>query len=167
VRPFRDDIAHHSTRFRSGVMTGEPMRDAPMDWPKVGETIGPSDFGPFTLERLARYAIASGDDNPLHLDRAVALAAGLKAPPVHGMLMMSCFERALRQWRRDFAIVRLAGKFLRPVFAGQSISITGRVLRSSLASRPELLLRLMARGEDGDLAIVAEATLAQSGAGTV
>lgn len=139
-------------------MTG--IRGALADWPKIADTIGPHNFGPFSREQLARYAAVSGDDNPLHLDPAIAVAAGLAAPPVHGMLMMSCFELALKQWRGDCAITRLAGKFLRPILAGQGISITGRVLRSSLAPRPELILRLMARGPAGDIAIVAEATLA-------
>jgi acyl dehydratase len=132
---------------------------APVDWPKVGQTIDRRDFGPFAPEQLARYAEISGDDNPLHLDPHVAEAAGLERPPIHGMLMMSCFEPALRQWRSDVAICRLSGKFLRPVLVGESISVSGRVVRSSLAPRPELLLRLMAHGPNGDLAILAEATL--------
>jgi acyl dehydratase len=132
---------------------------APPDWPTVGQTIDRRDFGPFTAEQLARYASASGDDNPLHLDPAVATAAGLEMPPVHGMLMMSCFEPTLGQWRRDVAIYRLAGKFLRPVLVGQSIAISGRVVRASRAPRAELFVRLMAHGPNGALAILAEATL--------
>jgi len=134
---------------------------APADWPKTGEEIGPLGFGPFEREQLARYAAVSGDDNPLHLDARVATAAGLAAPPVHGMLMLSCFEPALLGWRRDIIVSRLSAKFLRPVLAGQGISISGRVVRSNLAPRPELVLRLTARGPDRELVIVAEATLLQ------
>jgi acyl dehydratase len=140
-------------------MTDAPASPPPHDWPKVGETIGRTDFGPFGPERLARYAQASGDDNPLHLDPDVAAALGLEAPPIHGMLMMSCFEPALRRWRRDVVICRLSGKFLRPIFVGRSISVTGRVARAILEPRPELLVRLMAHGPNGDLAILAEATV--------
>ena len=131
----------------------------PRDWPKVGETIGKTDFGPFGPESLARYAQASGDDNPLHLDPAVAAALGLEAPPIHGMLMMSCFEPALRRWRRDVAICKLSGKFLRPIFVGRPISVTGRVARATFDPRPELILRLMVHGPNGELAILAEATV--------
>jgi len=132
---------------------------APADWPKVGETLPRTDFGPFGPERLACYAKASGDDNPLHLDAAVAGAVGLAAPPIHGMLMMSCFEPALRRWRGDIVIAGLSGKFLRPIFVGAAVSVTGRVARASLSPQPELLLRLMAHGPNGDLAILAEATV--------
>ena len=136
-----------------------PDAAAPRDWPRVGEAIGKTDFGPFGPERLARYAQASGDDNPLHLDPAVAAALGLEAPPIHGMLMMSCFEPALRRWRRDVAICRLSAKFLRPIFVGSAISVTGRVARATFDPHAELLLRLLAHGPKGELAILAEATV--------
>jgi acyl dehydratase len=68
------------------------MEPVPPDWPKAGDEIRAQDFGPFTREALARYAAVSGDDNPLHLDPNAARAAGLAGPPVHGMLMLSCFE---------------------------------------------------------------------------
>ncbi|VFU07467.1 MaoC family dehydratase [Methylocella tundrae] len=138
----------------------EAAAGAPLsNWPKVGETIGRTDFGPFSGSHLRRYALVSGDDNPLHLDASAAAAVGLEAPPVHGMLMMSCFEPALRHWRRDIIICRLSGKFLRPVLRDGAISITGRVARAVLEPRPELFLRLMAYGPNGDLAILAEATV--------
>ncbi len=137
---------------------------APIDWPKVGETIGRTEFGPFAPDYLARYAEASGDDNPLHLDAATAAAVGLPAPPVHGMLMMSCFEPALWRWRDDIFIARLSGKFLRPVFVGAAVGVSGRVARASLTPRPELMLRLMAHRQNGDLAILAEAIVWPSGA---
>lgn len=140
-------------------MSDEAAGTAPLNWPKVGETIGRMDFVPFAPEHLRRYALVSGDDNPLHLDAKAAAAVGLEAPPVHGMLMMSCFEPALRHWRRDIIIRQLSGKFLRPVLAGRAISVTGRVARAILEPRPELLLRLMAYGPNGDLAILAEATV--------
>ena len=110
----------------------------------------------------------SGDDNPLHLDPEIAKLAGLDAPPLHGMLMMSHFEPALMtwiaSWRRDVKIAKLSGKFLRPVLAGQAITISGKIVRSSLEPQPHLILRLMAHGAGRDLAILAEATLLPRGA---
>jgi acyl dehydratase len=132
---------------------------APPDWPSAGEAIGAQDFGPFEQEALARYAVVSGDDNPLHLDPQAARAAGLAGTPVHGMLMLSCFEPWLMEWRRDLFIARLSAKFLRPVLAGEGIRLVGRVLRSQVAPRPELILRLTARGRGDDLVILAEAAV--------
>lgn len=138
---------------------GEGAPAIPADWPGAGETIPPMVFGPFAPAALSRYALASGDDNPLHLDAGIAAAAGLPGPPVHGMLMMSCFEPALMRWRDDIVICRLSAKFLRPVFAGAEIVISGRVARASVAPRGELMLRLLAHGPNGDLAVLAEATI--------
>jgi acyl dehydratase len=132
---------------------------APPDWPKAGEEIDAQNFGPFTRDALVRYAAVSGDDNPLHLDAEAAKAAGLAGPPIHGMLMLSCFEPLIMGWRRDLFIARLSAKFLRSVLAGEGIRVLGRVLRSESVPRPELILRLTARGPNDDLVILAEAAV--------
>jgi acyl dehydratase len=135
------------------------MEPAPPDWPKAGDEIRAQNFGPFAREALARYAAVSGDDNPLHLDPEAARAAGLAGPPVHGMLMLSCFEPLIMRWRRDLFIARLSGKFLRPVLAGEGIRVSGRVMRRRDVPRPELTLRLIARAQNNDLAILGEAAV--------
>ncbi len=132
---------------------------APPDWPTAGDEIGAQNFGPFDRDALARYAAVSGDDNPLHLDPNAARAAGLAGPPVHGMLMLSCFEPLIMRWRRDLFIARLSGKFLRPVLAGEGIRVSGRVMRRRDVPRPELTLRLIARAQNNDLAILGEAAV--------
>ncbi|QBR71393.1 hypothetical protein CU048_08995 [Beijerinckiaceae bacterium] len=140
------------------MIEGSPQ-PAPPDWPKVGDEIDEQSFGPFDRTALARYAEVSGDDNPLHLDPDVAKAVGLAAPPVHGMLMLSCFEPALRAWRPDLFIAGLSAKFLRPVLAGEAIRISGRVVRRQDLPTPKLMLRMIARGPNQDLAILGEATV--------
>ena len=135
------------------------IEPAPPDWPRAGDEIRAQNFGPFAREALARYAAVSGDDNPLHLDPNAARAAGLAGPPVHGMLMLSCFEPLIMRWRRDLFIARLSGKFLRPVLAGEGIRVSGRVMRRRDVPRPELTLRLIARVQNNDLAILGEATV--------
>jgi acyl dehydratase len=139
-------------------MTEVENRPAP-DWPKAGSPIPPQDFGPFDRETLALYATVSGDDNPLHLDLDAAKAAGLASTPVHGMLMLSCFEPFLKEWRSDIVLTQLSAKFLSPVLAGEGIRISGRVVRSRNTPRPELILRLTARTPNNDLAILGEATV--------
>lgn len=140
-------------------MTLAETKDSPAGWPATGTSFGPWDFGPFGPEVLTRYAEVSGDDNPLHLDIAVATAAGLEAPPIQGMLMMSCLEPAVRRWRDDLDIVGLSAKFLRPVLTGERIEISGRVVRSTPA---ELVLRLTTRRADGEVAMLAEATVVRA-----
>lgn len=59
---------------------------------------------PLTREALARYAEASGDLNPLHLDPDFARLAGFDDVIVHGMLAMAVLGRVLS---RDFPAAAL------------------------------------------------------------
>jgi acyl dehydratase len=123
---------------------------------KVGDTLPETVIGPFDAPSLARYAEVSGDANPLHLDDAVAEAIGLSAPPVHGMKLLAAFEPMLRAWRGDMIISSLAGKFVQPILRGETVRLSGRVLR---ASDDEIFVRLMAYGAARAPGIIGEATL--------
>ena len=70
---------------------------------RQGEAILPRVFGPFETEAVLAYASASADDNPLHVDPALAARVGLARPPIHGMLAMGCLEAYLRDWRSDLS----------------------------------------------------------------
>jgi acyl dehydratase len=120
-----------------------------------GETIAPRRFGPFGPDALSAYALASGDDNPLHVDPAIAAKAGLARPPIHGMLIMGCFETYLGDWRPDAVVTRIAGKFIKPVLVGTGFEIAGKVVQAT-ADAPAVL-RLMVKGDDDALVCLAEA----------
>ena len=113
-------------------------------------------IGPFDAPSLTRYAEVSGDANPLHLDDAVAAAIGLAAPPVHGMKLLAAFEPMLRAWRADLVISSIAGKFVQPILRGETVRLSGRVLR---ATEKEIFVRLVAYGAARAPGIVGEATL--------
>ncbi len=123
---------------------------------KVGDTLPETIIGPFDAPALARYAEVSGDANPLHLDDAVAAAIGLAAPPVHGMKLLAAFEPMLRAWRGDMIISSLAGKFVQPILRGETVRLSGRVLR---ATEDEVFVRLLAYGAARAPGIIGEATL--------
>ncbi|MGJ0426502.1 MaoC family dehydratase [Methylocystis sp.] len=123
---------------------------------KVGDILPETVIGPFDAPSLARYAEVSGDANPLHLDDAVATAIGLAAPPVHGMKLLAAFEPMLRAWRGDLVIASLAGKFVQPILRGETVRLSGRVLR---ATENEIFVRLVAYGAARAPGIVGEATL--------
>ena len=99
--------------------------------PQVGDRLPPLEIGPFDAPALARYAEVSGDDNPLHLDDALAQSVGFAAPPVHGMKLLAAFESLLKSWRGDLVIASLGGTFVQPVLRGEKATLTGRVLRVS------------------------------------
>lgn len=129
--------------------------------PKLGEKFAPQAFVPCGMEELRRYAQASGDDNPIHLDAELARKAGLPGSPVHGMLLMSRFVPALAAWRPDLKLIRLSAKFLRPVYVGEGGEFSGRVAQVSKDETPTFLLRLMMHNDKRELALLAEAVTIQ------
>lgn len=135
----------------------------PIDPPRLGERI-PARLLRFDLADLRRYAEVSGDDNPIHVDVALARRAGLKAPPVQGMLLMSAFEPALRAWRADIVLQRISAKFLRPVFAEESVEISGRVAEIGDGEAPQVVLRLLIHSARREIVVIAEAALAGAAA---
>ena len=127
--------------------------------PRQGETIGPRRFGPFTQANVAAYATASADDNPLHSDAALAAKAGLARPPIHGMLIMGCFESYLALWRPDATLRKLSAKFIRPVLVDEGIEISAKVVQATPGSAA--VLRLMVKRDaasgESDLVCLGEA----------
>ena len=55
----------------------------------VGQELSPLVKPPIVQEQLRRYAQASGDYNPIHLDEEAARSVGLDSVIAHGMLSMA------------------------------------------------------------------------------
>lgn len=125
--------------------------------PAPGEKLPEMKIGPFDASDIARYAKVSSDENPLHLDDALAKSVGLAAPPVHGMKLLAHFDGYLAAWRPDLTVVKLGGKFVQPILRGEGAVLSGRVIR---ASREEgVFLRLFVHGSSRAPAVIAEAAL--------
>lgn len=76
-------------------------------------------------DQTFRYAEASGDRNPIHLDENVARMVGLPGIIVHGLCTMAFVSRVVVDalCDRDPArLKRLRVRFTRPVFPGQTIN---------------------------------------------
>jgi NAD(P)-dependent dehydrogenase (short-subunit alcohol dehydrogenase family)/acyl dehydratase/putative sterol carrier protein len=80
---------------------------------------------PVTPDQATRYAEASGDHNPIHVDPATARAAGLPGVILHGLCTMAFAQRDLvRHYGGDpRRLKRLAVRFARPVFPGDTLSL--------------------------------------------
>ncbi|MFV0280700.1 MAG: MaoC/PaaZ C-terminal domain-containing protein [Rhodoblastus sp.] len=126
-----------------------------------GDTMPETIVGPFDAAAVAAYAAASGDDNPLHLDAALAARAGFAAPPVHGMRLMAEIAPALAAWRPDMALKRLSATFVEPLLVGEEARLTARVLRAE----GDVLMRIAIQGPRRGPSVLAEAVLvARAGA---
>ena len=81
-----------------------------------------------TREDVQKYADASGDQNPLHLNDDAAKAAGFPGVIAHGMYTMSHLATFIVRWAGDVsALTRLRVQFRAPVFAGETIVARGKV----------------------------------------
>jgi acyl dehydratase len=80
-------------------------------------------------DQITAYAEASGDRNPIHLDDAVARAAGLPGVIAHGMLGMAQLANFVVAYAGDHRrLRRLRCRFSGMVQPGDTITFTGRVL---------------------------------------
>lgn len=129
--------------------------------PEAGSRLPETSLGPFDAPAVAAYAAASGDDNPLHADPALAAAAGFPAPPVHGMRLMAAIEPALAAWRPDLRVARLSATFVEPLLVGEAAKLTGRVVRAGA----EIVLRVVVQGPRRGPCVLAEAVLAPRAGG--
>ncbi|MDQ0467258.1 MaoC family dehydratase [Labrys wisconsinensis] len=121
-----------------------------------GEMLAPLRIGPITAGRVEAFAQASGDRNPIHVDAAAARRAGLEAAPVPGMQLVAFMHEAVSRSRPGVAITALSTRFLAPVAVGDSVEISGRIVKVDAAGA---VMRLFLRDGSGALASVGEATL--------
>jgi acyl dehydratase len=76
-------------------------------------------------DQAQRYALASGDHNPIHLDRKAARLAGLRGVILHGMCTMAVASAGAVDGLAGgdpTAVERVAVTFARPVFPGQELT---------------------------------------------
>jgi acyl dehydratase len=124
----------------------------------------PLRIGPISQAQVAAFAAVSGDANPLHVNTEIARTIGLEAAPVHGMLLVAFLHEAVRRHQPEAVVTGLSTRFMAPVPVGETIEITGRVVKQS-GLLDALILRLMVRTGAGALACMAEATLAPPAGG--
>lgn len=76
-------------------------------------------------DQTFRYAEASGDRNPIHVDEGVAKMAGLPGIIVHGLCTMAFASKVMIDGLcggDPVRLKRMRARFSRPVFPGQSIT---------------------------------------------
>ncbi len=119
----------HVVSFCRGVSDGEGAGQAApghalADAVKAGEPVA-TVSQTFDTDQTYRYAEASGDRMPIHLDDALAKSVGLPGIIVHGLCTMAFTSWAVVQSVAagdSTRLKRLAVRFSRPVLPGQTIT---------------------------------------------
>jgi acyl dehydratase len=92
-----------------------------------GTTVAEGTFGPFTRADLRRYADASGDLNPLHLDPEFARQAGFDDVIVHGMLGMALLGRLITQHFSTYPLLSFRARFRHIIRPGETFHCRARL----------------------------------------
>ncbi len=117
-----------------------------------GEGMDPPELSiTLSQERIDSYAEASGDHNPIHLDRDFARAVGLPSTIAHGLLTLAAAAAPLERWSGEVAYVsRVSCRFSAPVPSGDLVSGQPQVRE---ADPGRMVLVLEARNGSGELAL--------------
>ena len=122
--------------------------------PRVQRTI--------TQEQIERYARASGDYNPIHIDEDFAAKSQFGGRIAHGMLIAaSISEMMTAAFKADWLNGgRLKLRFRAPVFPGDTITTSGIVKRvREVDGRQQVTCAVVVRRQDGEAAITGDAVV--------
>lgn len=99
-----------------------------MKW-DVGVKLRTLRKSPVTRELFREYAEASSDQNPIHLEDAVAKEMGLQGVIMHGMLSMAFMaDHVCANFPEDnFRLIRLKSRFRKVTFPGDELTCGGQV----------------------------------------
>lgn len=128
----------------------------------VGEGLSPLVKPPITQEQLRRYAEASGDFNPIHLDTEAARRVGLDSVIAHGMLSMAFLGQFVNQQIAAIPASHLAQlqvRFASMVRLGDTLTCHGIIRERTLATdgRASVRIECWAQNQKGTTVTAGEA----------
>jgi 3-hydroxybutyryl-CoA dehydratase len=108
-----------------------------------------------TQEKIARYADASGDRNPLHTDPAFAASSQFGGTVAHGMLVLAYVSEMLTSAFGERWVTggRMKARFRAPARPGDVVTAGGRV---TSAGNGVLRCEAECRNQSAELLITAD-----------
>lgn len=95
----------------------------------VGEQLPDVTRGPLTRVDLVRYAGASGDYNPMHVDEVYAREVGMPGVSAHALYGLGILGEAVSLWMGSGGVLkRFGGRFVKLVWPGDVLTARGRVI---------------------------------------
>ena len=127
---------------------------------RVGEELSTLVKQPVDRVQLARYAGASGDFNPVHVDETFARAQGMPSVYAPGMLVMGMLGQLLSDWSRGAQLRRYNVRFIKMVWPGDALTCKGRVSdRWGEGGRYFAEVDLWAENQKGELVMKGQAAV--------
>ena len=112
--------------------------------------------------RIDLYAEASGDFNPIHVDREYAAGTRFGSTIAHGMMVAAIVSEAMalafgRLWAEGG---RMRLRFKAPVYAGDTVTTFGEVKRvDDRGGASKVVCSVGVRRQTGEVAITGDATV--------
>jgi acyl dehydratase len=95
---------------------------------EVGDPIPTLQKPPISRTQIARFAAASGDYGPLHVDEEVARASGYGSVFAHGMIALSYVGEMLDRWLENGRVALLRCNFRKFIWPGDVLIAKGVVV---------------------------------------
>jgi len=128
-----------------------------------GQELAPLVKPPITQEQLRRYAEASGDYNPIHLDVEAAHQVGLDSVIAHGMLSMAFLGQFVKHQIADTPgalLAHLKVRFINMVRLGDTLTCLGAVKSNTISQgQQSIAIECWAQNQKGEKVTIGEAVV--------
>ena len=119
---------------------------------KVGEVLPELLIEPISRASLALYASASGDHNPIHIDKDYTTQIGFPDVIAHGMLIMGYLGRILTNNINQSKIVEFDVRFVSITNVGDQLTCSGAVKTiRKIDDKKEIELDLIVKNQFNDM----------------
>ncbi len=120
----------------------------------VGDTIPTVEKAPVSKDQIWRYAGASGDFNPLHMDDEWGTMAGMGGRIAHGMLMMGFVGQAVTNFVPKKNLRKFSVRFGGMTKLEDVITISGTIKDKRTENGENIItVELMAIDQNGDMKV--------------
>ncbi|HEX8437048.1 MaoC family dehydratase [Archangium sp.] len=137
-----------------------PVRKLYFEGLRVGDELPALAKAPIDRVQLSRYAGASGDFNPVHVDEVYAKSVGMPSVYAPGMLVMGMLSQLISDWARGGQLRRYHVRFIKMVWPGDTIVCKGRVSdRHGEGGRYFVDVELWAENQRGELVMKGNSTI--------
>lgn len=125
-----------------------------------GMQIGELKKGPIERIQLVKYAGASGDFNPIHVDELYAKSAGYPSVFAHGMLSMGFIGQLLTDWAGVGSLREFAVRFRAITWPGDVITCRGIIKKKRVDEKSHLVeLEVWAENQRGEKNVTGSAII--------
>ena len=97
----------------------------------VGDSISNISIDRISRESLKAYAKASGDHNPIHIDKDLAQKFGLPDVIAHGMLVMSFLGKMLTNNFPQSSLVNFSSQFVSMTNINDKLTCSGTITKKT------------------------------------